>query len=216
MLAGGGHWAHAVGAGRGRVIVLGPEPVYGSGELQSSLALSAVDRGVRIEPMLEAEEPSNSSSLVGQVASFLLHTFLALGAWLALMLAGYILNPAGVPQVFILALSTLIPLAAGFLVCRVRPDEAATAVWLAGLIWILIVSLWILDMPTGPDACFQCDATEKLSRTFFAQVFLGEPKPSGLIDNDGPFLGTWPTAALVGYSIGARLALKRKRPANGN
>jgi hypothetical protein len=33
--------------------------------------------------------------------------------------------------------------------------------------------------------------------------------PSGLIDDDGPFIGTWPAAALLGYSIGARLALKK-------
>jgi hypothetical protein len=82
----------------------------------------------------------------------------------------------------------------------------ATLVWLVGLIWVLIVSLWVLDMPTGPNECFQCGATEKLTRTFFSL-----PKPSGLIDNDGPFLGTWPAAALLGYSIGARLAMRRKK-----
>ena len=76
---------------------------------------------------------------------------------------------------------------------------------LVGLIWILIVSLWILDMPTGSNACLQCGATEKLTRTF-----LSLPRPSGLIDNDGPFLGTWPTAALFGYSIGAWLGLRRR------
>jgi len=81
----------------------------------------------------------------------------------------------------------------------------AAVVWLAGLIWMLVISLWVLDMPTGPNACFQCDATDKLSRTFFSI-----PRPSGLIDNDGPFLGTWPAAALFGYSIGAQFALRRR------
>jgi hypothetical protein len=47
-------------------------------------------------------------------------------------------------------------------------------------------------------------SVEKLSRTF-----LGWPSPSGLIDDDGPFLGTWPAAALIGYAIGARLAMKK-------
>jgi len=37
------------------------------------------------------------------------------------------------------------------------------------------------------------------------------PTPSGLIDDDGPFLGTWPAVALIGYSIGAALALRRHR-----
>jgi hypothetical protein len=123
------------------------------------------------------------------------------------MMIGYALNPRGIPQIMILLLSLFVPLVVGHVVNRLRQDELAPLVWLIGLIWILIVSLWILDMPTGPNQCFQCDATEKLTRTFFSL-----PRPSGLIDNDGPFLGTWPAAALIGYAIGARLALHR-RPA---
>jgi hypothetical protein len=34
--------------------------------------------------------------------------------------------------------------------------------------------------------------------------------PSGLIDDDGPFIGTWPAAALLGYAIGARFSLRRR------
>jgi hypothetical protein len=98
-----------------------------------------------------------------------------------------------------------VPFAVGYVINSVRQDEMATVVWLIGLIWVLIVSLWILDMPTGPNQCFQCEATEKLTRTFFSL-----PTPSGLIDDDGPFLGTWPAAALVGYSIGAKLAMRRR------
>ena len=69
----------------------------------------------------------------------------------------------------------------------------------------MILALWIVDLPTRPNECFQCGLTEKLTRTFFSI-----PSPSGLIDDDGPFIGTWPTAALVGYSIGSVLALRRK------
>jgi hypothetical protein len=136
-----------------------------------------------------------------------MHIALALGSWLVLMMIGYALNPRGIPQIMILLLSILVPLVVGHVVMRMRQDDLAPLVWLIGLIWILIVSLWILDMPTGPNQCFQCDATEKLTRTFFSL-----PRPSGLIDNDGPFLGTWPAAALVGYAIGARLALRRRPP----
>jgi len=124
---------------------------------------------------------------------------------LALMLAGYTLNPPAVPQFAILFLSMLAPFFVGLLVNRFRQDEMAPLVWLIGLIWMLIVSLWVLDMPTGPAHCFQCDATEKLTRTFFCL-----PMASGLIDNDGPFIGTWPAAALVGYAIGAKLALRKR------
>jgi len=155
--------------------------------------------------ILYEEEERGSSRLASQAVSFFLHTFLALGSWLGLMFLGYSLNPPAVSQMFILAMSFLVPFAVGHVVTRFRQDEMATAVWLVGLILMLILSLWILDMPTGPNACFQCDATEKLARTFFSI-----PKPSGLIDNDGPFLGTWPAAALAGYSIGARLALRRQ------
>jgi len=143
-------------------------------------------------------------SLVAQALRFVLHTVLALAAWVGLMAVGYAVNPRGVPQWAILALSLAVPLMVGLIVALIRPDEMATAVWLVGMIWFLIVGLWVLDMPTAPGACLQCDATEKLVRTFF-----GFPGPSGLIDNNGPFIGTWPAAALVGYSIGAWIGKRR-------
>ncbi len=151
------------------------------------------------------EEQSGAARLSRQALWFFFHTLLALASWALLMAAGYALNPQGVPQWAILGLSILVPLAAGAIVTKIRHDEMATLVWLLGLIWIMIVALWILDMPTGPNACYQCGATDKLTRTFFSL-----PRPSGLIDDDGPFLGTWPAAALVGYSIGASLALRRR------
>jgi Na+/proline symporter len=150
------------------------------------------------------EEEESSSKLSRQALSFFTHTVVALAAWLLLMMIGYAVNPVGVPQSIILCLSILVPLVVGYLVTRRRQEEMATVIWLVGLMWVLIVSLWVLDMPTGPNECFQCDATEKLSRTFFSI-----PKPSGLIDNDGPFLGTWPAAALMGYALGAKLALRK-------
>jgi hypothetical protein len=149
-------------------------------------------------------EEQSRSRLSAQALSFFLHSLLALGSWMALMLLGYAINPVGVPQLAILLLSLAVPLIVGFLVARIHPTEMATLVWLLGLIWFLIVCLWIMDMPTGPNQCFQCEATEKITRTFFSW-----PRPSGLIDNDGPFIGTWPVAALFGYSIGARLGFSR-------
>jgi hypothetical protein len=153
---------------------------------------------------VDHEEPVQAS-LPQQAFWFFLHTFLGLAAWGGLMLLGYIVQPAGVPQTIILLFSILVPLGVGFLVNKFRQDEMATLVWLLGLTWILIIALWILDMPTGPNACFQCDATEKITRTFFSL-----PSPSGLIDDDGPFIGTWPAAALFGYALGARLALRKR------
>ena len=157
-------------------------------------------------PILLTDEDDGTDKLSQQALSFAVHTILAVVAWLLLMLAGYALNPASVSQAIVLLLSILVPLIAGNIVARFHPDEMATHVWLVGLIWLLIVSLWVLDMPTGPNACYQCSATEKLTRTFFSL-----PHPSGLIDDNGPFFGTWPAAALLGYSIGARLRLRRRR-----
>jgi hypothetical protein len=151
-------------------------------------------------------EDQEASKLSRQAFSFFLHALLALGSWFAMMLAGYALNPTGIPQWAILVLSLVVPLAVALLIARIHPDTMATAVWLLGLIWMLIMSLWVLDMPTGPNQCFQCGATEKLTRTFFSL-----PRPSGLIDNDGPFLGTWPAMALLGYSIGAWLGKGRRK-----
>lgn len=154
----------------------------------------------------ESGEEMSLSKLSRQALWFLIHTVLALASWLFLMLLGYALNPEGISQLLILVVSILVSLAVGHFVTRFHPDDMAAAVWLVGLIWLLIISLWILDMPTGPNQCFQCDATEKLARTF-----LSIPKPSGLIDDDGPFLATWPAAALFGYSIGAWLALRHHK-----
>lgn len=151
-------------------------------------------------------EDQSSSDLSRQALSFLLHSLLALGSWMALMLLGYAINPVGVPQLVILLFSAAVPLVVAFLVARIYPAEMATLVWLLGLIWFLIVCLWVLGMPTGPNQCFHCEATEKLTRTFFSL-----PGPSGLIDNDGPFIGTWPAVALFGYSIGAKLGFRRAK-----
>jgi hypothetical protein len=153
----------------------------------------------------DEEVESSASKLTRQAISFFVHTALAIGSWLALMLVGYALNPPNVPQPLILLLSAVIPLAVGFVVTRFRQDDMATVVWLGGLVWLMILALWIVDLPTRPNECFQCGLTEKLTRTFFSL-----PSPSGLIDDDGPFIGTWPAAALVGYSIGSVLALRRK------
>jgi hypothetical protein len=151
-------------------------------------------------------EEQSTSKLSRQALSFFLHSLLALASWMALMLLGYAIHPVGVPQLVILVLSAAVPLIVAFLVARIYPAEMATLVWLLGLIWFLIVCLWILDMPTGPNQCFHCEPTEKLTRTLFSL-----PSASGLIDNDGPFIGTWPAVALVGYSIGAKLGSRRTK-----
>jgi hypothetical protein len=159
----------------------------------------------RLNSLLQGEEEKQSAKLSHQAPWFFLHALFALVTWFGLMLGGYALNPVWVPQWAILALSTVLPLIVGFIVNALYQDEMGSTVWLLGIAWFMIVALWIFDMPTGPNACFHCIATEKLTRTFFSF-----PRPSGLIDDDGPFVGTWPAAALVGYSIGARIGIVRR------
>jgi uncharacterized membrane protein YhaH (DUF805 family) len=158
-----------------------------------------------MDELLDHSLEQPAARLSRQALWFFIHVVLALAAWFGLMLAGYAVNPTGVPQWAILLASLVVPLLIGLIVARLHSDDMGTTVWLLGLIWMMIVSLWILDMPTGPGQCFQCGATEKLTRTFFCI-----PRPSGLIDDDGPFIGTWPSAALIGYSIGAWFG--RRRP----
>jgi len=160
-----------------------------------------------MEPLIQrdGEVDRVSPNLMRQAGVVLLHTVLALLAWTALMAGGYALNRPQIAQGLILVFSLFLPLVVGFLLNHFRQDQLAPMVWLLGLIWFLIIALWVLDMPTGPNACNQCDATDKITRTFFSY-----PSPGGLIDNDGPFLATWPLAALIGYSIGSRLALRKR------
>lgn len=159
-----------------------------------------------ISALLEEEQQERRApSLSAQALSLLLHALVAQASWIALMLVGYALNPQNASQSLILALSAVVPLLVGLAVNHFRQAQMATVVWLLGVIWFMSAALWVIDMPTGPYQCFHCSITEKLSRTFFSF-----PQPSGLIDDDGPFLGTWPAVAFIGYSIGARLALRRR------
>ena len=154
--------------------------------------------------LVMSDEDEASEKLSRQALAYFLHAVIALGAWIGLMLVGYAIQPS-VPQVFILLVSAIVPAVVGFLYLRARPEPMAGHVWIAGVIWIMLVSLWILDMPTGPNACNECNASEKLTRTLFSF-----PSPSGLIDDNGPFFCTWPAAALIGYAIGARFGMRRK------
>ena len=155
------------------------------------------------------EADDGSEKLTRQVFAFFAHSILALVAWVAMMLVGYAINPAYIPQIAVFVLSFLVPLVAGALIVSSRPSEIAPHIWLAGIIWLLFLSLWVIDLPTGPNACNNCSATEKIVRTFFSY-----PEPSGLIDDNGPFFGSWPAIAMIGYGIGAGIVqARRKKPA---
>jgi hypothetical protein len=136
------------------------------------------------------------------------HSAIAIGSWIAMMAAISLMKPDYLPVLLTLSLSFVVPLVVGNIVTRVKQNDMAPYTWLIGLIWFLIICLWILDMPTGPNQCYHCDASQKLFLTFFSTS-----EDSGLIDGQGRAIGTWPTVALIGYGIGASLALKSKAKA---
>jgi hypothetical protein len=153
-----------------------------------------------------AEDDDSQVSNLGQQSLWLLiHVLLAIGSWIAMMAAITLAKPDNVPVLVTLAASFFVPFVVGNLFTRFKQNGMASYTWLIGMIWFLIICLWILDMATGPNQCYQCDASQKLFLTF-----ISPSEDSGLIDGQGRFIGTWPTAALIGYGIGAGMALKRK------
>jgi hypothetical protein len=159
-----------------------------------------------VEEVEILEEEEKVSNLAEQALWVLIHTLLAAGSWAAMMLLITFAKPESVPVLITLALSFTIPFVVGNIFTRIKQDDMAPYTWLVGLIWFLIICLWILDMPTGPNQCYHCDASQKLYLTFFSPS-----EDSGLIDNEGRLIGTWPAVAFIGYGIGARFALRRKR-----
>jgi hypothetical protein len=152
------------------------------------------------------EEEEKVSNLAEQALWVLIHTLLAVGSWVAMILIISMMRPDSVPAIITLAASFVIPFLVGNIFTRIKQNDMAPYTWLVGLIWFLIICLWILDMPTGPNQCYHCDASQKIYLTFFS---LNED--SGLIDGQGRFVGTWPAVAFIGYGIGSGFALKRRK-----
>jgi hypothetical protein len=152
------------------------------------------------------EEEEKVSSLAEQALWVLIHMLLAIGGWAAMILVISLTRPESIPVIVTSALSFSVPFLVGNIFTRIKQNDMAPYTWLVGLIWFLIICLWILDMPTGPNQCYHCDASQKIFLTFFSPI-----EDSGLIDGQGRFVGTWPALAFIGYGIGSRFALRRKR-----
>jgi len=152
------------------------------------------------------EEEENVANLAEQALWVLIHVVLAIGSWVAMVLVITLLKPDNVPVVVTTALSFTVPFLVGNIFTRIKQNDMAPYTWLVGMIWFLIICLWVLDMPTGPNLCYHCDASQKLFLTFFSPV-----EDSGLIDGQGRFVGTWPAVAFIGYGIGARFAFKKRK-----
>ena len=149
------------------------------------------------------EEEEKVANLAQQALWVLIHTLMAIFSWIAMILAISLARPESVPVLVTLAASLAFPFVVGYIFTRIKQNDMGPYTWLIGMIWFLIICLWILDMPTGPNQCYHCDATQKIYLTFFSPT-----EDSGLIDGQGRFVGTWPAVAFIGYGIGSSLALK--------
>jgi hypothetical protein len=137
---------------------------------------------------------------------FLIHTLVAV-ILLAIAIGVMSLNhpdpDSSTPKLLGTILAFLVPLIGGFLLARIHHNNVAAYVWISGLVLFSIVCVWVLDLPTGNGLCENCGAVEKLWRTFFTFSH-----GSGLIGGDGLLVGAWLPLSMIGYAIGAKLALK--------
>lgn len=159
--------------------------------------------------MLSERDISRDKSvgdLAREAAWFLTHTLLAF-VLLAITMGLISLNhpdpDSTTPKFVGTALAFLVPMFGGFLAARIHRKNVASYIWISGVVIFAGVCVWVLDLPTGPGLCETCGAVEKLWRTFFSFTH-----GSGLMGGDGVLIGAWIPLAMVGYGVGARLALE--------
>jgi hypothetical protein len=153
----------------------------------------------------DISQDKTPGDLAREALLFLTHTFVAL-ALLAIVIGVMSLNhpdpDSSSPKQLGTILALLAPMVGGFLLARIHHNNIAGYTWISGLVIFSIVCVWVLDLPTGNGLCENCGAVEKLWRTFFTFN-----RGSGLIGGDGLLIGTWIPLSMIGYAIGASLAL---------
>ncbi len=144
--------------------------------------------------------------LGGEAVWFLTHTLIAF-VLLAIVIGVMSLNhpdpDSSSPKLLGTFLAFLVPTVGGFLLARIHRNDVAGSIWISGLVIFSIVCVWVLDLPTGNGLCENCGAVEKLWRTFFTFTH-----GSGLMGGDGLLVGSWIPLSMIGYAIGAKLALE--------
>lgn len=144
--------------------------------------------------------------LVREAFLFLTHTVVAL-VLLAIVIGVMSLNnpdpDSATPKLLGTILAFAVPLIGAFLLARIHRNPVANYTWISGLVFFSIVCVRVIDLPTGNGLCESCTATEKIWRTFFTFT-----QGSGLMGGDGLLIGAWIPLALIGYAVGARLAIR--------
>jgi hypothetical protein len=161
----------------------------------------------RANPMAKGSLHSekNPEDVFHQAISFFAHIILSLVVYALLMGAITLINPGAMPAVVTTALVLLIPLAVGYLIHLKLRNSSAPTIWIAGVLWLLMVMVYVLEMPTGPGKCQYCGVVAKIWYTLFSVT-----ADSNLMAGEGRLIATWPALAVIGYSFGARFAMKRR------
>jgi hypothetical protein len=137
---------------------------------------------------------------------FLTHTLVAL-ILLAIVIGVISLNnpdpDSTTPKLLATVLAFFAPLIGGLLLARIHRSSIATYTWISAVVFFSIICIRVLDLPTGNGLCESCTAVEKIWRTFFTFSH-----GSGLMGGDGLLIGAWIPLSLIGYAIGAKLAIK--------
>jgi hypothetical protein len=153
----------------------------------------------------DISQDKTPGDLAREALWFLAHTLIAF-VLLAIVVGVMALNhpdpDSSSPKLLGTVLAFVAPIVGGFLLARIHHNEVATYVWISGLVIFSIVCVWVVDLPTGNGLCETCGAGEKLWRTFFTFSH-----GSGLMAGDGLLVGTWIPLSMIGYAIGAKLAL---------
>jgi hypothetical protein len=140
-----------------------------------------------------------------QALSFCLHIFLSLLIYAGIFLGITYFNPSDWPALATTLLVFVLPLVIGFGIHLRSTSTEAGHIWIAGVVWLLMVIVYVLELPTGPGSCEHCTAVSKIWLTLFDLN-----TDSNLIGGAGRVIGTWPALAVIGYSVGAGLSLRRQ------
>lgn len=142
--------------------------------------------------------------IASQIISFVLHILISLAVYFALFLIMTVVNPADLPAVLVTVAVFVLDFVVAYIIHMGGRRTAARSIWIAGVVWLLMVVVYVLELPTGPGKCEFCTATSKIGLTLFDMA-----QGSNLMNGEGRIIGTWPALAMIGYSIGAAFGMRR-------
>ncbi|MES2391729.1 MAG: hypothetical protein V4555_08815 [Acidobacteriota bacterium] len=161
-------------------------------------------------PYVSANTQSKTPGDLGREALwFALHSFIAVAALFVLAITMTAFHPdatATGPMLFATLLAFVIPAAVGFAIALKTRNHVARYIWISGLLVFVAACVQVIDLPTGPGRCAECGPDHLILRIW--RTFFDFSNGSGLMGGQGVLIGFWIPVALIGYCVGARLALR--------